>query len=208
MGGQVAALLVTNPAATRVRPTTDVDIVIESSTRVQYRMVEERLLDLGLRQDTEEGAPICRWVVPHGGYRLDVMPTQQEVLGFSNRWYDLALELAEPFGLAPDLRICVPPAPVYLATKWDAFIDRGGGDYLASHDLEDLISVVAGRDELASEMTAMPKELRAYIAEFAREFLGHADMAYALQGALPDATQIPELIDDIIERFQNLAAMG
>ncbi len=207
VGGQVAALLVTNPAATRVRPTNDVDIVIETSTRGQYRKVEERLLELGLSHDTAEGAPICRWVMPEGGYRLDVMPTDGEVLGFSNEWYGLALELAEPFELRPDLRIRVPPAPIFLATKWDAFMDRGRGDYLASHDLEDLIAVIAGRDELVDEMGRMPDSLRAYIAAFASEFLAHSDMAYAVQGALPDSVEIPELIDDVIARIEELAAM-
>lgn len=207
VGGQVAALLVTNPAATRVRPTTDVDIVIETSTRVKYHEVEARLLGLGLRHDTEEGAPICRWVTPQGGYRLDVMPTQGDVLGFSNQWYDLALELAGPFELAPGLEIRLPPAPVYIATKWDAFHDRGGGDYLGSHDLEDLISVVAGRDEMAGEVLDMPDHLRAYIAEFAHEFLSHSEMSYALQGALPDSVQIPELISEVTQRFEGLAAV-
>ena len=195
VGGQVAPLLVTDPAATRVRPTIDVDIVIETSTRVQYRELEERLLELGLSHDTAEGAPICRWVTPEGGHPLDVMPTIGEVLGFSNEWYNLALELAEPFELRPGLRIQIPPAPVYVATKWDAFTDRGGADYLASHDLEDLIAVVAGRDELVGEMERMPDSVRVYVAAFASEFLAHSDMAYAVQGALPDSAEIPELID-------------
>ena len=43
VGGQVAELLVTDPAATRVRPTTDVDIVVEASSRLRYHDIEERL---------------------------------------------------------------------------------------------------------------------------------------------------------------------
>jgi len=33
----------------------------------------------------------------------------------------------------------------------EAFADRGHGDFLASHDLEDITTIVDGRSELADE---------------------------------------------------------
>jgi len=48
VGGQVTELLITSRGATRVRPTTDVDIVVRASTRLRYREVEEGLRQLGL----------------------------------------------------------------------------------------------------------------------------------------------------------------
>jgi len=109
VGGQVAELLVTDPGATRVRPTTDVDIVVETSSRSRYHDIEERLRELGFSHDTREGAPVCRWLTPEGGYALDVMPTDEAVLGFTNRWYEMALALAEPFGLGEGTVIRIPP---------------------------------------------------------------------------------------------------
>ena len=61
VGGQVAKLLITSPGATRVRPTTDVDIVVRASTRLGYREVDDRLRSMGLKNDIREGAPICRY---------------------------------------------------------------------------------------------------------------------------------------------------
>ena len=39
----------------------------------------------------------------------------------------------------------------FFATKQVAFADRGGGDYRASHDLEDLITVIDGRAHIVAE---------------------------------------------------------
>ena len=39
-----------------------------------------------------ESAPLCRWV--NAGTILDVMPLDERILGFSNRWYHAAMEAA------------------------------------------------------------------------------------------------------------------
>lgn len=36
-------------------------------------------------------------------------------------------------------------APVLIATKLEAFADRGHGDFLAGHDLEDITTIADGR---------------------------------------------------------------
>jgi hypothetical protein len=35
----------------------------------------------------------------------------------------------------------------FVATKLEAFASRGGGDFLTSHDLEDVLNIVDGREE-------------------------------------------------------------
>jgi hypothetical protein len=84
VGGQVAELLITDPAAVRVRATVDVDVVVPVTSRTEYRRTEKHLEALGFRHDMREGAPICRWVAPDG-HLLDLMPADKRVLGFSNR---------------------------------------------------------------------------------------------------------------------------
>jgi predicted nucleotidyltransferase len=56
-------------------------------------------------------------------------------------------------------------SPLFLATKLEAFQDRGAGDYLASHDLEDIATVVDGRAELLEEVGRADEEVRAYLRE-------------------------------------------
>jgi hypothetical protein len=50
--------------------------------------------------------------------------------------------------LSNDLEIRVVTAPYFIATKLEAYKGRGKGDFVGSHDLEDLVSVVDGRENL------------------------------------------------------------
>jgi len=205
VGGQVAELLNTDPAAARIRPTDDVDVLVSATSRVEYRTIERKLAALGLQNDLSEDAPICRWLTPDG-LRVDVMPVDQEILGFSNQWYSAAAARAVEYRLTNELTVKIPTAPLYLAMKWDAFLGRAEGDVLGSHDLEDIISVVAGRPEMLEEMETESEELRRWLAKKAREFLDEPLSEYAIHGALPDAVALPGLISEIRSRFERIAA--
>ena len=91
---------------------------------------------------------------------LDVMPTHERILGFGNPWYHPALTSAQTVVLPTGERIRAVTAPYFLATKLEAFARRGHGDYLASVDMEDIITVIDGRPEIVGEMTGADLELR------------------------------------------------
>jgi predicted nucleotidyltransferase len=143
VGGSVTGLLITDEAAGEPRITLDVDAIAEITSYAEYAAFGDRLRVLGFTEDTNEGAPLCRWV--HAGTILDVMPLDEKILGFSNRWYRAAMDAATTRQLAEDLEIRVVTAPFFLATKLEAFKGRGKGDFSGSRDLEDLIAVVDGR---------------------------------------------------------------
>ena len=60
---------------------------------------------------------------------LDVMPLDEKILGFSNRWYKPALDSAVEHELGPDLRVRIVTGIYFCATKLEAFAGRGKGDY-------------------------------------------------------------------------------
>lgn len=204
VGGQMTELLVTDPLAVRTRITDDVDMVVRAATRSEYRAVEERLRSLGLRNDTRPGAPICRWLTADG-LVLDVMPVEEEVLGFANRWYSLAMETSNEILLADKLVIRGISAPLFLATKWEAFRDRGAGDVFGSHDLADIITITAGRSSIVQEVQTAQEEVRRWLAESAASFLADPLAGYAVEGALPDAFRLPGLVDEVLQRLENIA---
>ena len=68
------------------------------------------------------------------------MPTDEKILGFSNRWYKAAIHSAITYQLTEDLTIRSVTAPYFLATKMEAFLGRGHGDFLGSHDFEDMMT--------------------------------------------------------------------
>jgi len=150
VGGCAAGMLITDPAAPPTRETMDVDVIVELASSHDYHMLSEQLRQRGFREDQSDGAPMCRWLFR--SVKVDVMPTDEAILGFSNRWYADAMLSARNIRLPAGMNIRMVTAPLFLATKLEAFYGRGNGDYMASHDLEDLIAVLDGRGSIVSEV--------------------------------------------------------
>jgi len=140
---------------------------------------------LGLNEDHSEDAPTCRW--RYQDLIIDVMPTDERVLGFSNRWYAPAISSAGYMDIA-GLRIRLITPTYFLATKLEAFRGRGNDDYSGSHDLEDVITMIDGRPEIVDEVRNAPSGVRSYIASETRHLLGTRAFVDALPGfLLPDS---------------------
>ena len=84
--------------------------------------------------------------------------------------------------LREGLSIRLITAPCFVATKLDAFRERGKGDYLASHDFEDVLSVVDGRPELVEEFRQADRELRNYVASVFADLLADEGFLNAFPG--------------------------
>ena len=167
-----------------VRPTDDVDIIIGITTYVAYASLASDLRMLGFEHDLD--GPNCRFIVD--GLTVDIMPVDGEILGFTNRWYELAVQYPCDFLLPGGDSIRVISAPIFVATKLEAFHDRGQYDFVMSHDIEDIIAVVDGREELIDEIKASDLSVRKYICHCFANFLSDPDFVDALSmHLLPDA---------------------
>lgn len=186
VGGAIVGLLVDDPAAAPVRATRDVDVLLQVASTAEYYQMAEHLRARGFAECQAPDAPICRW--QKNGLLLDVMPTDSNVLGFSNRWYPAAYESASPLTLSNGKSIRLIRAPYFLATKLEAFADRGNGDYLMSHDLEDVTVLLDGCSTVIEQVMATDDELKQYLAENMEQLLKHAAFRAALPSLLlPDA---------------------
>jgi hypothetical protein len=206
VGGCAAGLLVTDPAAARVRPTLDVDLVVEARTYVEYERFARRLDALDLRRVMDPGAPLCRWRT--GDLLLDVMPLEEAALGFSNRWYASALRTRLACRLPSGARIHHIDAPHFLATKLEAFTSRGAGDPLTSHDLEDLVRVVDGRASVERELSAAPPRLGAYVRSGLATCIADRFFLEALPGYFPTHEEGSARSRLLVERRVRMAAGG
>jgi hypothetical protein len=123
VGGAATGLLITDPGAPSPRPTKDVDVIVEVASRAEYNTaLRDLLLDLGFSEDTDEGAPLCRWGV--AGVKVDIMPTAEGILGFTNRWYAPAIRHAVEYQLTGGQKSLLVTAPFFIATKLEAFRNR------------------------------------------------------------------------------------
>ena len=202
VGGCATGLLVTNPAAADVRATEDVDAIVEVGTLAAYHALGPLLSERGFKQTMEENTPPFRWFWK--GLQLDLVPLDATVLGFANRWYAPGFAAAVERELAPRIKLRHLTAPYFLATKFEAFQDRGAGDVYTSHDLEDIITVVDGRAELATELAESATLVRTHVVKQFRKLLNHADFLNALPGLVAPALRATT----VLERIQRLAAIG
>lgn len=195
LGGAVAGLLVTDPLAEGVRATVDVDAVAQAGW-AQFQRLQRELARRGFREDADSGV-ICRWIHRDSGVVFDLMPENPDVLGFANRWYPYVVATAQPMALGEGLHIRLATAVAFVATKLEAFASRGRGDVLASHDLEDVLNIVDGREELVREVAEAAVGVRQAIAQAFAGLLARADFLDVLPGLIAE----PERADVVADRL-------
>lgn len=173
VGGCSVGLLISDPASPPVRETIDVDLVADVAHIHAWYQLRDKLEARGFTQSAQ-AEHMCRWV--KGPLKLDVMPSEDVLHHSTNRWYPAVVATAHEAVLSNGVTVRVVSPPLFLATKLEAFHDRGEGDYVTSHDLEDIINVVDGRPELVDEVNAAPDEIRLYLREQFDDLL--ADMRF------------------------------
>lgn len=180
VGGATIGLYLDTFGASKARPTKDVDCIVPIEARSEYAAFESRLRDAGLFPSADEGDPLCRWNI--GGIKVDIMPLDEGILGFTNRFYRLGYDTAQTIELPSGHKVKVLSPALLLATKIDAFLDRGARDPAASEDLEDIIAVVDGCVGIAEHVAGAPPPVRAAIKVWASEFLARKDAYDLVEG--------------------------
>ncbi len=199
VGGSVLPLLLTDPGARDVRNTEDIDVVVALASKVEWYALEQTLKTRGF-SPAGGAAPICRFV--RGALILDVMPSEVDVLGFSNRWYPDALATAELYRL-DEVTIRVISAPCFVAAKLEAYASRGNDDFIVSHDIEDIVAVLDGRPELCGEISSASVELSEYLAATMLQLSCHHAFAEGLDGHVAGDLGRAALVE---ERWRAIAA--
>ena len=146
------------------RQTGDVDYIVEVTNLRKYQKLEEELRNLGF---TPVEDMICRF--QKGDIIIDMMPIDENILGFSNRWYKEGI-INSYAVTVKDEEIRILTFPYFLTTKLEAFKGRGNGDYYGSKDMEDIITVLEGRPQWLFELKNTPPNLFSYIKT---EFVFH-----------------------------------
>lgn len=197
VGGCTTALLVDDVVTLQhIRSTEDVDMIVEVLSKSEYQDLCQKLRQRGFKESVEDDV-ICRWRL--GSMIVDVMPTDQEILGFSNIWYPEAVEFAKSYQL-PSNRIIRVVSPTYfLATKIEAFAGRGNNDFLASQDIEDILSLIDGCSSLIADLHAANKKVKSAIAAAIQTFLNESDFEYQVQSVAQDRQHENLLFERLIE---------
>ena len=204
IGGAVAELYVFAPGASEIRITLDVDCVIEIRSRKAYYELEVILRSKGFSHDTSKDAPICRWI--YEGVLVDVMPTKEEILGFTNSWYEIGISNKIPYILPDGVEIAIFPPEVYLASKIEAFNNRGSQDFRQSHDFEDIIYLLDNKPDIQTDIVNSDDQVREFIKKEFSDLLLRSDLLEGVECALPFGTDSNgiERIMDLLQSIANI----
>lgn len=163
VGGATVSLYATDQdLSDEVRPTDDVDVIVELATYAGYSDLDERLRSLKFTNDITSGV-LCRY--KYQGIIVDVMPTDPSAIGFSNRWYPNGFKSAINHQLDGETVIKIFTLPYFLASKWEAFKGRGKNDYRTSKDFEDLIFVMENCEDFPLQLKDAPNEIREWLKQ-------------------------------------------
>ncbi|CAA6691232.1 MULTISPECIES: hypothetical protein [unclassified Lentimonas] len=204
-GGSIVNLLIDNPEFSPARPTDDVDVIIELVSAARYSDIEATLRQHGFEHDMSADAPICRWRL--GELIVDIMPTQGEQIGLNTRWFTEVLAHAIETEYA-HTSLKIVSAVGLLVTKYLTFTERDEGDYYASHDLEDFITVIDGRTAIVEEINCAPEVLRNNLIRSIQLLNTNEDFQEALPGHLPPDTASQLRLPQLKQKLKDIAALN
>ena len=183
VGGAVVQFYADDAAAIEPRATVDVDCVVKYDSFKDKVCFENRLRELKFYEDREDGI-ICRW--SHNNEKIDIIPTDERFLSFTNRWYEYGVETQQKYRVNDEYVINIMPVLVYMATKLEAVESRGGSDLRCSHDFEDFIYVLNSCSNLLDQYEAEKNsELKEYVQSEAKSLLSRKNIREEIECVLP-----------------------
>ncbi|UBM57462.1 nucleotidyl transferase AbiEii/AbiGii toxin family protein [Marinilongibacter aquaticus] len=169
VGGAVVELYTDDPARGEVRPTDDIDVLIEMINRSNHALLEEKLRAIGFKNDMDSGV-ICRY--KYHDIVVDVMPEDGKILGFTNSWYSEGLKNTSPILLDDDVEILIFNLEYFLASKFEALNSfRHGKDFRFNSDFEDIIYVFDNRLNIIEELQTKENPAIDYLRKEVRSLL-------------------------------------
>lgn len=205
-GGASIPFYLTDNLEEHPRVTLDIDIVIEVRSAHEFRSnVETQMRARGFVNDIAEGAPICRWKL--GPIIVDLMPADGSILGFTNKWYQAGIASLVPVQVTESCRWRMLSPPYVLATKCTAFSDRGIGDPGSSSDLEDIVSLLNGRPNMAMEISGSELECRGYLTSWFADILRNPAVMDVIPYHLPPHGAGQARLPIVLERMKRISEL-
>lgn len=168
VGGGILPTYLPKGFDSTIRVTYDLVVVIKLAHYGSLDSLNVRLKELGFYPDSKSSV-ICRYTDQK--ILLDVMPTDSEVLGFSNRWYEDGLKNKEWITIAEGIDIPRFTIDYYLSTKWEAVKGRGNQDWRTSKDMEDIITLI--NYGALNQISTKDNDVNEYLKESFSELMNH-----------------------------------
>jgi predicted nucleotidyltransferase len=206
IGGAIAPLLHTSSPLPRPRPTKDVDGVLASYRYRDADQLHQALRDRRFHHDTSHTAHVHRWISP-SGVLFDLVPAGAHIGGSGNPWDAEAIASAAEVTVE-GVTFRHASAPAFIAMKLAAFSDRGGGDVRASHDVEDVVALIASRETIVRDIAGAAPAVRDRLGAFAASLLDSGLAEEIVAGHLNNADDRALTLRMALDRIQKIALLG
>jgi predicted nucleotidyltransferase len=182
-----------------VRPTKDVDISTEIASIGELEKLREDLIRKRFVQKSDDDV-ICRF--HYEDVTIDVMSTKRVGWTPSDKWFKSGFEQSEEINIE-NTCIRILPLAYFLATKFNAFHDRGGNDACTSHDFEDITYILDNRVDLPEIISKASADVKEYLESKFLAIIEKSALQEALQGNLYYETRSIRY-DMIIEKLKRI----
>jgi hypothetical protein len=159
VGGAVVSFYIDDPSAEDVRPTKDIDISMDIATLSELEKIREELIERGFYQTSEDHV-ICRF--RYDDVKVDVMAVKALGWAPANRWFEPGFKHLVYFKI-DEVEIRCLSLPYFLATKFEAFYDRGAKDPRTSHDFEDIVYILNYSSNLVEQVQNAPNDVKKFL---------------------------------------------
>jgi predicted nucleotidyltransferase len=197
VGGCTTGLLVTDDfTKEQIRYTDDVDLIVNIMGYAAWTDLQDQLKVKGFSIDMGEEV-MCRMILDN--LKVDFMPVDDKALGFTNIWYKDAVATAQDYALSDTLTIKLITPEYFVATKLEAYLGRGEGDALSSHDIEDILNIFDGRASIVDDILSASANLKNYVSEQLKLLVNDGNFEYAVQATARNDSGREQLIFERIE---------
>ncbi len=185
IGGTVLELYATDASAPEIRPTREIDCLLNIQTASEFLEWGRALETKGFRRIkvADEERHIQHW--RYDDIRLTFSYPDVGAPSTFNRWYNDGIFHAVSHILPSGRIIRIFTPPYVIATKIEAFLHRGKYDFRLSEDFEDIVYLLDNRPEIKDEVFMAYYEVRNYIRSHFEYFLGSGDLEEGLAYVLP-----------------------
>jgi predicted nucleotidyltransferase len=199
VGGSVVSEYIDDRAALDIRPTADIDIVVQLLSISELENIREYLANRNVYADTESGV-ICRF--KYEDIKIDVMSTKNVGWAPANEWYELGQHKAITKSIQ-DVEIKLLPVEYFIATKISAYKNRGE-DPRYDKDFGDIIYILDYRSTIIEDIKRADEKVLDYILPFLKILVKEEStesvqcQIMEVDFAVDRATQIQKSISELI----------
>ena len=168
IGGAIIGVYATDEAADLPRVTTDVDVCVQVSSLGEMETLRERLAEKNIYPDVN-GVHLYRY--KYKTILIDFIPFEATPFGPTNPYLKQGFKKAYTIDIN-SIAIAVLPVSIFLATKWEAFKNRGSDPRL-SHDFEDMIYILDNNTALLEDCNTATFAVKNALKVFSSFVLEH-----------------------------------